>query len=119
MATVRLQQQLTNMTKQRGVAWAKYYEVMRNDATNANIIITMLGVPHNPPKETELPPHITQEFYEMACELRRKFECPCCLEIVNKDNIKITTCGHIYDDACLTLMKAQDDPKCAMCRRKI
>lgn len=114
-----LQYQLDSAKKQRSFAWAKYYSQMEAEATNANIIINMIEIPHNPPQQRELPPHITQEFYEMACELRRKYECPCCLEMVNKDTIKITNCGHIYDEACLNILKAQADPKCAVCRRKL
>jgi hypothetical protein len=113
------ERQLASMKKQKAFAWAKYYTEIAEEATNAAIIINMVQVPHNPPAVRELPPHITQEFYDMACQLRRKFECPCCLELVNKDNIKITTCGHIYCDMCLETLKAQADPKCAVCRRKI
>ena len=114
-----LQSQLNSAKKQKSFAWAKYYEQMGEYATNANVIINMVQMPHNPPPITEFPPHITQEFYDMACALRKKFECPCCMEMVTKENIKITTCGHIYDSVCLNILKEQVNPKCAVCRRKI
>ena len=110
---------IVSLKKQKAFAWAKYYETMANDAENARIIVAMAGIAHNPPAQAELPAHITQEFYDMACKLRRTFECPCCLELVDKDNIKITSCGHIYDENCLNILKAQENPKCAMCRRKL
>jgi len=119
MANLVPQYQLDSAKKQRAFAWAKYYNQMADEAENANIIVNMVQIPHDPPATREMPPHITQEFYEMACALRKKYECPCCLELVNKNTIKITFCGHIYDATCLNILKSQADPKCAVCRKKI
>jgi hypothetical protein len=113
--------QLENLKKQKAYAWGKYYEQMGNDANNAIVLVQYANVAHAPAAQrpADIPTHITDELYTMACELRRKFECPCCLEMVSKETIQITHCGHIYDKDCLAILKAQADPKCAVCRRKI
>ena len=93
---------------------------MADEAENARVIIQYVNVPTGAAAAPAfLPPHITQEFYEMAVQLRRKFECPVCLEVVSKDTIQITHCGHVYCKNCIEIVKALADPKCAVCRRKI
>jgi hypothetical protein len=107
--------------KGKAFAWAKYYESMTARATQAVIILHQAGLPtsHTVPLPTECPAHIAREFWEMANQLHREFSCPICMDVVNGDTIKITHCGHIYCDGCLTTLKAQADPKCAVCRRKL
>jgi hypothetical protein len=114
-----------NAWKQRSVAWAKYYEVINEEMERARTIIQFVN-PANvgnarvvlPPRE-ELPTHITQELYEMAEKLKKKYDCPICLDMVTKETIKITFCGHIYCDTCLTALKATTNPVCGICRRKL
>jgi hypothetical protein len=107
--------------KAKAFAWAKYYQSMTTRATTTLVILQQAGLPtsHTEAVPTECPAHIAREFWEMANELRREFTCPICMDVVNGDTIKITTCGHIYCSGCLTTLKAQADPKCAVCRRKL
>jgi len=120
LPTTKMERQVENLKKQRAFAWAKYYSEMAAEADNARVIIQYVNIAHGAPTTAEyLPPHITQEFYEMAVQLRRKFECPVCLEVVNKDTIQITHCGHVYCKPCIETLKTGADPKCAVCRRKI
>ena len=107
--------------KGKAFAWAKYYESMATRATQAYVILHQAGLPtsHAVPVPTECPAHIAREFWEMANQLHREFSCPICMDVVSGTTIKITSCGHIYCDACLTTLKAQHDPKCAVCRRKL
>ncbi|GAG57413.1 unnamed protein product, partial [marine sediment metagenome] len=87
--------QLINKCRQtaraRAFAWAKYYEEceMNLDADRKKYH-TIVKVRD----ETELPPHLIDEFMEMTSALRKKIECPICLEII--DELKITSCGHKY-----------------------
>lgn len=110
------------LEKQRRVAWAKYYEQLGLEADRAYIIVEFANVGKDDNKDNRpetIPKHITDEMYEMACELRKKYECPCCLEQVNKETIKISYCGHIYCKDCFEEVKKQNDPKCAICRNKL
>jgi hypothetical protein len=107
--------------KQKSFAWAKYYDSIYNRMRDATIILNIAPITLNnqgevTPKEL-LPSHITQEFYDMAVELKKTFSCPVCLELVNKDNIQITFCGHIYCNDCLTTLKNMPKSKCAVCRK--
>jgi len=70
-------------------------------------------------RPADIPTHITDEMYEMACELRKQYACPCCLEQVNKETIKITYCGHIYCKSCLDTLKSEVDSKCSVCRKSL
>ena len=108
--------------RQRKIAWAKYYEQLGREADRAVIIVNHANVRHGNSagnRPADIPTHITDEMYEMACELRKQYTCPCCLEQVNKETIKITYCGHIYCKSCLDTLKSEVDSKCAVCRKSI
>ena len=119
-SAAQLRQQLDNSKRQKSFAWAKYYEQMANDAAQAGVIIRFVN-PQNQPREN-LPKHITDEMADMATQLRRQFTCPICLDIVSKETIAITWCGHIYCKECLEALKTRGEPenrKCGICRRKL
>jgi hypothetical protein len=59
----------------------------------------------------------------MAKEVRKTWDCPICLEMISPEetgdkSLEITNCGHYYCKQCLTSLKAQPQPKCAVCRRE-
>lgn len=115
-------QSVERVNKQRAFAWAKYYEQISGEAGRALVIVNYANVAQGNQagvRPENIPTHITNELYDMACELRKKFECPVCLEQVNKETIQITFCGHIYCKGCLTEVKALEDPKCSICRKKL
>jgi len=58
--------------------------------------------------------HLKTQFIEMYDELKKKTECPICLEDITKENIKITNCGHIFCKTCELKLS-----NCAVCRKKI
>lgn len=109
--------------RQRSYAWAKYFEAMERRADMAHAVVRFSGIRlEKDGKVTpaaQLPPHITQEFYDMAVALRKEFNCPICFEQVDKQSFVVTMCGHIYCKTCLASLKAQTDPKCAMCREPL
>ena len=115
-----LQRRLTSMTKQRGFAWAKYYEScnerLNADHANYGRLQQMMRDEAN---MAGMPPHIKNEFIAMATELKKTWECPICLEFIQPDNLDITPCGHYYCKGCLHTLKAQPEPKCGICRRKL
>lgn len=105
--------------KQKAFAWAKYYEAMATRAENTRVVLQQAGIPLTGQAQTECPPHIVKEFWEMANELRKEFSCPVCFDVVGKDTIKITMCGHIYCSTCLDALTTQATPKCAICRKAL
>ncbi len=106
------------MTKQRGFAWAKYYELAHNsNASDYAHYQRIQELMKN--SDTGLPQHIKTEFLAMATELKKTWECPICLEFIQPDNLDITPCGHYYCKPCLHTLKAQTEPKCGICRRKL
>jgi len=111
-----LNRRLTSMTKQRGFAWAKYYEAcntrLADDHRHYQTIIRNT-------EDVAIPRHIKDAFCEMAIALKKTWECPICLEFIQPDNLDITPCGHYYCKGCLHTLKAQPEPKCGICRRKL
>jgi len=106
----------TSCNKRVSYAWARYYESTRqrhqSDHTNFGRLKTTI---------TALPEHIRAEYLVMMEELKKTWECPCCLEMISPNNLDITNCGHFFCKGCLTTLKTTsgDDCKCPICRRKI
>ena len=70
-----------NMKRQRGVAFAKYYEERRRAAENTEILLnfitaTIPRVDGELQKPPQFPPHITSELFEMAERLNKEYTCP-------------------------------------------
>jgi hypothetical protein len=124
MATV---EQLTNKLqwarKQKAYAWAKYYEqvngALHGDHVNRVVYERIV-------EDGGIPVHIKEEMKAMAVALKKKWECPVCLDMIEDGNLEITNCGHYYCKGCLTALQRQykqqhpqeDKWKCAVCRRK-
>jgi len=116
-----LQRQLAYSKKQTAFAWAQYFQVSRRrlvaDHTHYRSLIAVATTDAN------LPTHIVEEIKNMAKEVRKTWDCPICLDMISPDengdkSLEITNCGHYYCKTCLTSLKAQPQPKCAVCRRE-
>ena len=121
MSVAQLNTELTSVRRQRAFAWAKYYEQVHSalrDARRHHATYTSTA------SEEMIPEHIKTQFKEMAAELKKKWECPVCLDMIEETDLEITNCGHYYCKPCLAQLKstqkAQHKPKweCAVCRRK-
>jgi len=116
-----LQRSLLFARKQKAFAWAKYYEQVNNalheDHTHYTHYTRVVS-------EDAIPEHIKNELKEMATTLKKKWECPICLDMIDDGNLDISNCGHYYCKPCLAQLKqthkTQGKPKweCAVCRRK-
>jgi hypothetical protein len=119
MSQTYTKRQYDAVERQRKVAWAKYYESEANQANHAVVIIR--GIERTGGElvdKSSLPAHITQEYYDMAETLNKKYTCPVCLDLVNKETIQITFCGHIFHKECIEEVK-KVKPECPMCRKRI
>jgi len=115
-----LQQRLTYANKRVAFAWAKYYEAIEtNLATDHRQYETITQM-----SEDSIPTHIKNELKTMATELKKRWECPICLDMIESGDLQITNCGHFYCKGCLEQLikthKDKGDTKwtCATCRKK-
>jgi UDP-2,3-diacylglucosamine pyrophosphatase LpxH len=108
-----------SLERRRRLGWAKYYKLLEEQTSMVNVIV----VPYRNNETGEmkpqnsLPKHITNEFYEMACKLNKEYTCPICLDLVDKDTIDITICGHTFHKECLIQSKEVKN-ECPTCRKK-
>tara|TARA_R110000851_G_scaffold118914_3_gene246482 strand:- start:5269 stop:5658 length:390 start_codon:yes stop_codon:yes gene_type:complete len=68
--------------------------------------------------ENSIPKHIENELKELYEETKKVIECPICLDIINREDLTLSSCGHKYHKECYKEL-LEKDGKCAMCRRKI
>lgn len=120
MSQVYTKTQYDAKERLRKVAWAKFYESEALRANDAAVIIAFVGRTDDGQLvvKSALPTHITDEFYEMSTALNKKYTCPICLDLVNKDTIQITFCGHIFHKECIEEAK-NVKPECPICRKRI
>ena len=108
-----LQRQLAWSKKQTSYAWAKYYDSERERLVSD--IQAYTEIDSLPP---ETPQFVLDQLKEFHIELKKKIECPICLETINPDVLEISKCGHKYCKDCLDQLK-QTTKKCAICRKKL
>ena len=104
-----------NLNNQRKYAWAQYYQLLNRThsdtysayQTNTRLLETAT--------ET-LPLFLLKEIRELHKKQRSQLECPVCMEIIELDGLKITSCGHKYCEKCYMDPRLE---KCAICRKKI
>ena len=117
----RIRNQLNYSKKQTAYAWANHYVYVEKqliDAIDNRRRLTQVET------EEAIPTHIKEQMKEMATLLKKKWECPICLNMIEDGQLEITGCGHFYCRSCLDLhqqaSKAQGEPKwkCATCRKK-
>jgi hypothetical protein len=102
-------------------AWAKFYESTNNahdlDHAQHRTLTRVVS-------EDAIPTHIKTELKTMAETLKKKWECPICLDFIPDGTLEITNCGHFYCKGCLDQLKAsarregKDKWECGVCRRK-
>ena len=105
----------------RKFAWAKYYELVNQthdrDYAHYQALTQTVAV-------EAIPTHIKTELKEMSAALKKKWECPICLEFIPDGSVEVTNCGHFYCKPCLTQLKqtsrqqGEDKWSCAVCRKK-
>jgi rubrerythrin len=122
MTLAQATQKLDWANKRCKYAWAKYYssqaEAHDQDHAHYEIITTRVVA------EDAVPRHIKDMLTTMADELKKKWECPICLDFIPDGSLEITNCGHFYCKPCLAGVKKmatdahKDKWECAVCRKK-
>lgn len=121
MNAQQLQTKLDYANKRVKFAWGKYYESANEHHENA---LQQYNYYRAKADDREIPTHIKNEMMEMAKELKKKWECPICMDFIAHDDLVITNCGHYYCKGCLDSWKEQEKKngnntwKCANCNRR-
>ena len=108
-----------SMTKQKAFAWAQYFVAVNDrhggDVRHYHHIQTITT------NDIQIPEHIKTELLAMGEELRKTWECPICIDMIEPKNLDITPCGHYFCKDCLAGLKQNNpnDCKCPVCRRKL
>jgi len=115
--------ELKRLETKAKAGWASYYSVLNRlhslsaytDALQVRNreMVERLRNSTTPSNEEELQ-YIKTQFLEMYDELKKFSECPCCFENLNKENTKLTNCGHLF---CITCFERVDN--CPICRKKL
>lgn len=105
-----------NLIKKSKTGFALYYEEC-NVRNNENIeyckiIKELKNKLEEISNESEIPLFLTNEINELHKSLKKKIECPICLEEIS--NLKISRCGHKTCNDCYIKID-----KCAICRKPI
>lgn len=101
-----LRRQLRSEKKQKGYAWFKFYEAeSKNHEQSIQTINTL---------QEFVPNFIQNELKDLYTKLKTEISCPICLEELQTDQIKFSSCGHKYCADCLSKID-----KCALCKKKI
>lgn len=103
---------IENLERRRRYAWAQFFNLARETheeayeeyAKGSSLLRT---------HEASLPKHFVDEYMELVQSLRKKVECPVCLEVMGKNELEITVCGHKYCKGCF-----KELTKCAICRKE-
>ena len=114
-------QKLIWARKQKAYAWAKYYEQVNHELHNDHANYDTFN---RVADDKSIPAHIKAEMKEMATALKKKWECPVCMDMIEDEALEITNCGHYYCKPCLEAWKktckdrGDEKWKCGMCNRK-
>jgi len=109
----QLQRQLNYSKKQTAYAWRQYYNAGTDQLVSD---IEAYNQVTNLPPET--PDFVLDQLKDFHIQLKKKIECPICLDIINPEHLGISKCGHKYCKGCLDKLKTTTK-KCAICRKKL
>ena len=112
MATVS-KKTYDNVTKQKKVAFAMYYETNYNLMESNKEIVELLEK-LDLEKSEPMPSCLVNEMIDMMKKLKCSYECSICYDDLSKENTKFARCSHKY---CLECYEKIDE--CAICRQKI
>ena len=113
--------QINSLKRQKAYAWAKFYQSeSRHHHDNAQRyrVMTEATVVES------IPTHIRDEYIKMCEETKKEISCPICMDVIEYENLFLSSCGHKYCKACyiqyINHLKSTDKPlKCAVCKRKV
>lgn len=109
-----LRKKVAVLEKQRRVAWANYYRTEEEFYDLSTFSYETINRLNQALAEIDLPKHLIDEIIDLHLKLKTAIECPICFCMLNKDNVKITMCGHKHCKDCYDRID-----NCSICRKKI
>lgn len=72
----------------------------------------------------EIPKHFVNQYLEAMNKLKETITCTICSDIIDENNLKITSCGHLFCEECLiswakSCKEKNNQVTCPTCRHKI
>lgn len=99
------------LEKKLKYAWAQYFQSRTEHIQKMSELHKKIEKIN---KSSWIPKHFLNNYLEMANELKREISCIICYDSVNKDNVSITLCGHIYCKVCISKIN-----ECSVCKKKL
>ena len=119
--------EINRLNKKAKIGWACFFQ-SSNENHNIHMEymskinsmrLALEGMGQKLSEQKSAPIHLQNELKELYEFSKKEVSCPICLEVIEINQIKFSTCSHKYCETCLNQLKAQPQPKCAICRRKI
>jgi hypothetical protein len=106
----------------RKLGWAKFYRSERDRHVENQQAIQSIRTLQEGIRDAEargIPEFVQNELKDMMEILRKKIDCPVCLDEIDPQDISFGQCGHKFCSACLNRLKTEEPKKCAICRKKV
>jgi len=119
MTKEQLIRKIKTQKKQTAYAWGQYFNQLGNQieqvadvyqVINENII------------NTDVPKHIETKFKDLMKKYNHLYECPICIEQLNRDDLQFINCGHFFHKECIKKWvnsETDNHNKCPNCRKTI
>ena len=118
------EEQFNSVKRQKAYAWSRVYSLHEQNIVDAPAVILLVRDAvgetnqHKLNRPEVLPPHISQQLWDMANRLNETYSCPICYDLTTKDTFHLSPCGHILCKGCLKVLeKESPKPKCPTCRK--
>ena len=114
-AAIRASSQYKAQEKKAKMGWAKYYSLLEEDHSQQVIYSERLVEVST----KEMPEHIRRELISLLEQVKKKINCPICLDVIPTGEIDMTQCGHKFCKTCMNKLKETPQPQCSICRKRI
>ena len=111
----KLETDLAQVRSARRYAWGQFYEKQEEHYILQTETYNTIKQFKDKITEVEtIPIHIQNEYKEMCGLLKKKLDCPICLDLIEPNQLQISSCGHKYCKDCYSHID-----KCAICRKML
>jgi hypothetical protein len=104
----QLIQEIKKKEYARRRAWTSFYNLFDE---NLKLYEKLEDIKKSKDQSSEF---LLKQFVEMFDELKKKAECPICYDALKKDNLSVSSCGHLHCKECIGKIE-----ECSICKRKL
>ena len=118
----QLKKNNTILSKQKAFAWAKMYEMEAERFEERMASYNQLHEQLTDDATEDIPLHLMTVIRDLYEKAKEHVECSICLEVISKETLDITHCGHTFHKDCIKTLKDTakahgDTAKCPCCRK--